>query len=302
MSGRWAFGETVIERVLEFDGPGLNPFVLLPDLTHETLEAHRHWLEPHLLDPASGRLVSSFHSFVVRTPRMLAIVDTCGGNDKPRPNRPRYHMKNHPYLERLAAIGVRPEDVNYVLCTHLHGDHVGWNTRLVDGRWVPTFPNARYLTSRIEWTYWNNIAHRRAYNEDSYYEDSILPVLETGQMDFIEDDFALDRGVTVIAMPGHTPGHVCVRVAGEKAGAVMSGDLMHNALQVAVPDLNSCFCVDAELARSTRRTFLENCAESGTLVMPAHFPQPTAGRVVRAGAAGFRFNFDGPFGPWSQTL
>ena len=127
------YGELSVERVLEFDGPGLDPFFLLPDLSPELLAEHRHWLEPHLLDPASGKLMSSFHSFVIRTPRTITVVDTCGGNDKHRPNRPRYHMKKHPYLERLAAIGVEPEDVDCVLCTHMHGDHVGQNTRLVEG-------------------------------------------------------------------------------------------------------------------------------------------------------------------------
>ncbi len=297
---RWVFGETVIERVLEMDGPGLEPFKLLPELSQHILEEHRHWLEPHLLDPVSGRFVSSFHSFVLRTPRTITVVDTCAGNDKDRPNRPRYHMKGRPYLQRLAAIGVRPEDVNYVLCTHLHTDHVGWNTRLVNGRWVPTFPNATYLTSRPELDYWSDAANRRVHNEDLYYEDSILPVLESGQVVFVEDGFTIDKGVTVVASPGHTPGHVCVRVVNGNEDAVMSGDILHNALQVVMPSLNSFSCVDAELARKTRREFVERCFENGTLVMPAHFPKPTAGRIVRSSGAGFRFRFDGPFGEsWS---
>lgn len=297
-AGPWIYGDIVVERVLEFDGPGLDPFFLLPELSQAILDEHRHWLEPHLLDPTSRKLVSSFHSFVLRTPRTITVVDTCGGNDKHRPNRPRYHMKKHPYLERLAAIGIRPEDVDYVLCTHMHGDHVGQNTRLVDGRWVPTFPRAKYLISRVEWDYWIHAANRRLYNEDPFFEDSIQPVLDAGQVQLIDDGFSVDKDIVVMATPGHTPGHLCVRITHEgRDVAIMSGDLMHNALQVAVPALNSCFCVDAELARVTRTAFLEQCEESGTLVMPAHFPKPTAGRVVRAGGGQFRFRFEGRFGP-----
>ncbi|MSQ71695.1 MAG: MBL fold metallo-hydrolase [Betaproteobacteria bacterium] len=294
-AGPWLYGEIAIERVLDFDGPGLDPFVLLPDLTQDILDRHRHWLEPGLLDKATGRLVSSFHSFIVRTPRTITVVDTCGGNDKHRPNRPRYHMARNPYLERLAATGVRPEDVDFVLCTHMHGDHVGWNTRLVEGKWVPTFPKARYLISRIEWNYWVDAANRRAYNEDLYFEDSILPVLESGQIVLIDDGYAVDKGVTVEATPGHTPGHLCVRIACGAQQAVMSGDLMHNALQIAEPSLNSCFCVNSEQARRMRRQFLERCLDAGTLVMPAHFPAPTAGRVVQGGAGTLGFAFEKTF-------
>ena len=294
-AGPWLYGDILIERVLDFDGPGLDPFVLLPDLTPEILERHRHWLEPGLLDRATGRLMSSFHSFIVRTPRSITVVDTCGGNDKHRPNRPRYHMSRNPYLERLAAIGVRPEDVDFVLCTHMHGDHVGWNTRLVEGKWVPTFPKAKYLVSRVEWNYWVDAANRRAYNEDLYFEDSILPVIESGQIVLIDDGHEVDAGVRVEASPGHTPGHLCVRITRGAQEAVMSGDLMHNALQIAEPSLNSCFCVDGEQSRRMRKAFLERCFESGSLVMPAHFPAPTAGRVVRGAAGYFGFAFEGSF-------
>src|SRR5262245_46644261 len=127
---------------------------LLPDATDEIVHRHRNWLEPYFLDPRTGHLVMSWHTFVIRTPRATILVDTCGGNDKPRPQKERYHLKNRPYLEDLAAAGVRPDEVDFVMCTHLHVDHVGWNTRLIDGRWVPTFPNAKYLFSRIEWEFW----------------------------------------------------------------------------------------------------------------------------------------------------
>jgi glyoxylase-like metal-dependent hydrolase (beta-lactamase superfamily II) len=289
------FGDMTIERVLEFDGPGLDAFYLLPELTAAQLDEHRHWLEPYLLEGGSGKLRSSFHSFVIRTPRTITVVDTCGGNDKHRPNRPRYHMKKHPYLERLAAIGVRPEDVDYVLCTHLHGDHVGQNTRLVDGRWVPTFPRAKYLISTLEWKHWADAANRRLYNEDPFFEDSIEPIREAGLVELIDDGFTVDGGISVVQSAGHTPGHLCVQISHEgREVAMMSGDLMHNALQVALPAVNSRFCVDPARSRATREAFLDRWHENRTLVLPAHFPAPTAGEVIRSGGQ-FRYRFKGPF-------
>jgi glyoxylase-like metal-dependent hydrolase (beta-lactamase superfamily II) len=281
--------------VVEAETPTFAPAVLLPDATDAIVDRHRQWLEPYMLDPRTGHLVLSWHSFVIRTPHTTVVVDTCGGNDKPRPQKARYHMKHHPYLERLAAIGVAPEQVDFVLCTHLHVDHVGWNTRLVDGRWEPTFPNARYLFSRVEWEFWQRHYTEEAFRDDPYYEDSILPVIRSGKAVFVEWDYQIDDGVWLEPTPGHTPGHVCVHVSSGGRDAVLSGDLMHHVLQCAEPDLSSCFCVDPSQSRRTRRSFLETYADTGTLVMPAHFPTPSAGRVV-GGDRGFGFAFDGPFG------
>ena len=285
----WTFGEIAVHRVVEVEGLALPPAVLYPD-AGEVIEAHRHWLEPSLLDPASGLLIMSFHSFVIRSDHHVIVVDTCGGNDKPRPQKERYHMSRHPYLENLAAAGLAPEDVDFVLCTHLHVDHVGWNTRLLDGRWVPTFPNAKYLFGRVEWEFWECEYQSPAFTDDPYYEDSILPVIEAGQAEFIDTDYRIDDGVWLEPTPGHTPGHVVLHIEGGGRRAVMSGDLMHTALQCAEPDLSSCFCVDPALSASTRRAFLERHADTGTLIMPAHFPSPSVGLIKPAGAA-FRFAF-----------
>jgi glyoxylase-like metal-dependent hydrolase (beta-lactamase superfamily II) len=296
---QWRFGDITIDRVVEAEMPTFKPAVLLPDASDEIVERHREWLEPHMLDPRTGHLVMSFHSFVIRTPRTTILVDTCGGNDKPRPQKARYHMKNHPYLERLAAIGLEPEQVDYVMCTHLHVDHVGWNTRLVNGRWVPTFPNARYLFSRIEWEFWQQHYRQPDFRDDPYHEDSILPVIAAGKAQFVEFGHQIDDGVWIEPTPGHTPGHVCVHVSSGQRDAVMSGDLMHHVLQCLEPDLSSAFCVDPAHSRRTRRQFLERFADTETLIMPAHFAEPSAGRV-RGAHQGFGFVFDGPHGrPYS---
>lgn len=287
----WRIGEVVIHRVLEDESPWVAPSTLYPDLTPEILASHRPWLEPHLLDPATGKLVMAFHSFVVKTPWHTILVDACGGNDKNRPHKTGYHMKSWPYLETLASAGYHPQQIDFVLCTHLHADHVGWNTRRVDGRWVTTFPRARYLIARQEWEHWSVAELRARYTTDPYFEDSVLPVIESGQSDFVTMDHVIDEQVRLEPSPGHTPGHVCVRVGSGGAQAVLMGDIMHTALQCAEPDINSCFCVAPEQARRTRREFLGRHAGTPVLILPAHFPTPAAG-WIRSNGPAFRYHFD----------
>lgn len=288
---RWRVGEVEITRVLEHERPFVEPAGLYPDLTPEVLERHREWMEPDLLDPATGRLVIAFHSFLIRTPKTLILVDTCTGNDKPRPHKTKFNQNRFPYLETLAAAGVQPGDIEFVLCTHLHADHVGWNTRLIDGRWTPTFPRARYLIARREYEHWSVTELRHRYTTDPYYEDSILPVAECGQMDLVSMDHAIDDWVWLEDSSGHTPGHVNVRVRSGASEAVLCGDIMHTALQCAEPGINSCFCIDLEKSIGTRKEFLARHADGPVIVMPAHFPTPTAG-WVRTHADGWRFHFD----------
>jgi glyoxylase-like metal-dependent hydrolase (beta-lactamase superfamily II) len=288
---RWSVGEIEIARVLEFEAALFEPTMLYPEASSEIIERHRAWLEPKLMDPASGLLSFAFHSTVIKTPRATILVDTCSGNDKERLHKLRYHRKNWPYLANLAAAGFAPEDIDYVLCTHLHADHVGWNTRFVDSRWVPTFPNARYLFARREWEHWRVAELRAEYTTDPYYEDSLLPIMESGQAELVATDYAFDDNVWIEPWPGHTPGHVCVVVRCQGTSVVLSGDIMHTALQCAEPQLNSCFCVDGEAARTTRRRLLETFADTPVMLIPAHFPTPTAG-WIRSHDASFRFHFD----------
>jgi glyoxylase-like metal-dependent hydrolase (beta-lactamase superfamily II) len=288
---RWRVGEIEIARVLEFEAALFEPTMLYPEATREIIERHRTWLEPTLMDQATGQLIFAFHSIVIKTRRATILVDTCSGNDKERPHKLRYHRKNWPYLANLAAAGFAPEDIDYVLCTHLHADHVGWNTRLIDGRWVPTFRNARYLFARQEWEHWRVAELRAEYTTDPYYEDSLLPIMESGQAELVATDYAIDDNVWIEPWPGHTPGHVCVVVQCQGASVILSGDIMHTALQCAEPQLNSCFCVDGEAARTTRRRLLETFADTPVMLIPAHFPAPTAG-WIRSQGGSFRFHCD----------
>src|SRR5262245_16879581 len=277
----WQVGDVRVDRVMEFEQPVFPASALYPTSTPESVNRHRSWLEPRLMEPGTGLLVFAITSFLIRSKGLHILVDTCDDNERHRPKKQRYHMKRWPYLENLAATGVTPEQVDYVLCTHLHVDHVGWNTRRVGGRWVPTFPNAKYLFAKAEWAYWESHYRTEAFVDDPYHVDTLLPIIEAELAEFVEGTYAFNDEVFLDPTPGHTPGHVCVHVRSKGQECVMSGDLMHHAIQCAEPDWNSCFCVDPAASRRTRREFLERYEGTPILVMPAHFPTPTAGTIVR---------------------
>lgn len=190
-------------------------------------------------------------------------------------------------------MGVAPEDVDFVMCTHLHVDHVGWNTRLIDGRWVPTFPNARYLFGRRELEHWQSVAAAvpEAPVNHGSYQDSVLPVVEAGQAVLVDDGHTLDDGIWVEDAPGHTPGNTMVRLKSADANAVLTGDTIQHPLQLARPDWSSAFCDDPAQSRESRTRLIEGAADTDTLVLTGHFPDPVAGRIVSAASGGFRFRF-----------
>jgi glyoxylase-like metal-dependent hydrolase (beta-lactamase superfamily II) len=272
-------GRIRVSTVIERAGP-TPPTWLLPDVTPEALEGHREWLAPHFLD-AKGRFLMSIHTFVLRTPDVTVLVDTCVGNDKDRGGRAPFHMMHTSFLEDLDAAGVAPESVDVVICTHLHVDHVGWNTRLENGRWVPTFPRARHLFARPEWDYWSTES-----SEDTkrILADSVQPVLDAGLADLVDVTHRISDEIWLEPTPGHTPGHVSVRLRSGDADAVITGDLMHHPVQMAEPDWCSGFDSDLPQARATRRAFCQRYADGPVRVLGTHFHHPTAGHIVRHGA------------------
>ncbi len=247
----------------------------------DDFKANADWLAPHFFDPVREQIIISIHAYVLKTPHHTILVDTCMGNDKNRPARQIFHMRSGSFLEDMRAAGCAPEEVDYVMCTHLHADHVGWNTRLQDGAWVPTFANAKYLFAREELEYFANLPEDG--NHCEAYRDSVLPVIQSGQAVTVETDYALDDQVWLEPSPGHTPGHYSVRIASKGEEAVFSGDLMHHPAQCAKPEWISLACIDAERSRATRRAFLDRYAESGVTVFAAHFASPTAGHIVADG-------------------
>ena len=274
-----ALGQIVIRRVVESICADFDALSFFPETTREDWARHRTWMVPWALDPASGKLVLTIQAFLVRTRHHTILIDTCVGDHKSRPLRPFWHMqKLNTFLPRLAAAGVTPEDVDYVMCTHLHSDHVGWNTQLRDGRWVPTFPNARYIFAQLEWDSFNEL-HRR--NPQPQLLDSVFPVMEAGQAQLVESDFALDDEVWLEPTPGHTSGHVCVHLASQGAHAVITGDCIHSPVQCVEPGWVMRADVDPALAIATRRRFLERCCDSCVLVCATHFPEPSFGRITQ---------------------
>jgi glyoxylase-like metal-dependent hydrolase (beta-lactamase superfamily II) len=281
-------GELEVSRVEEFithfDAP-----MFYPDLRPEVLHANAGWLRP-FFDIAGNQFPCVFQSFVVRYRRATILIDTCIGNDKERPDFPTAHRLNTPYLDRLKTAGCTPEDVDFVLCTHMHVDHVGWNTRLENGRWVPTFRNAKYVFSRDEYARYD--PENRTPDAPppflDIYEDSVLPVIQAGQALLVEGEYAVNELLTVVPAPGHTPGHFAVRAGKAGDSGIFLGDVIHNPVQIADPDLNSSFCEDPLRARQTRRRILDEAAEGNALLVPGHFAAPHIGRV-RRDKAGFLF-------------
>ena len=281
-------GRLRVSAVVETAGP-TRPTWLLPDAVPEAVERHREWLAPHFLD-GKGRFLQSIHTFVVKAPDLTMLIDTCVGNDKDRGGRRPFHMMRTGFLDDLTAAGVPPESVDVVLCTHLHVDHVGWNTRLESGRWVPTFPRARHLFARREWEHWS-----AEDGEDTkrIMADSVRPILDAGLAELIDMDHRISSEIWLEPTPGHTPGHVSVRLSSQGADAVITGDLMHHPIQMAEPQWATDFDSDPDHARKTRRAFCERYADGPVTVLGTHFHHPTAGRILRHGDA-WRFTVAEP--------
>ena len=270
-----------VEMIMPFDRKAF-----FPDTTPAEWAPYEGWLKPKSMDPATNALLFTVQSYVVRTSHHTILIDSCVGNHKERANRPLWHQKtDDTYMQALAALGLAPENIDYVMCTHLHADHVGWNTRLEGGRWVPTFPNARYVFTAKELEAW-----QQGHPKFTRYplEDSVLPVIAAGKAELVTNDFALDDEVWLEPSAGHTPDHVSIRLASRGQNAVMSGDLMHSPVQCVHPEWTVWPDWDAAQAKRTRRAFLERYAGTETLVCTAHFPLPSAGRIVADGDA-FRF-------------
>ena len=281
-------GALEIARVLEDETPIFSPWTMYPDSRPTDLERERGWLMPRFYDERRELLRTSMHSYVLSTAAHTVVIDTCVGNDKPGRRRDHWCESNWPYLDNLAAAGYAPEDVDLVLLTHLHVDHVGWNTRLVDERWEPTFPNARYVFSAIDLA---SLQAKHAAGEGQYvhvFEDSIKPILDAGLADPVSTDHVVEDSIRFEPAPGHTPGQVNVRILSEGAEALVTGDVFHHPIQAAYPGWNSVACEHGPTAGRTRRAVFESLADRDALVLPAHF-EPC--RLRRAGD-GFRFAFD----------
>ena len=280
MTTQIELGNIAIHRIVEQEGPFFDALKFFPTLTTELLEENRAWLRPRFLDSAD-QLMLCIQSYLVQTPQHNILVDTCVGNHKPRPTRPFWHMmKSDRYEKSLAATGLGVGDIDFVMCTHLHTDHVGWNTRLQDGRWVPTFPKARYVFADRELAYWTKRQQDDA-TAVPWVTDSVLPIVAANRADIVKSAHAFNDLVTLVPTPGHSIDHFSLLVGTPGADAVITGDMIHSPIQARYPELGMMSDYDSKQAGMSRRELFDRFCDTSTLMCTAHFPSPSTGRVVR---------------------
>ena len=275
---KWTIGDVTVTKIVELEMTGGTRF-LLPQATREEILPIA-WLQPHFADE-EGRLRMSIHSFVVETRDRRIVVDTCLGNDKKDRRIPHWSDRDGPFLADLAAAGFPAESIDTVLCTHLHVDHVGWNTRLVDGKWVPTFPNARYLMGRTEYEHWSGVKDRP--DMAHILADSVTPVVEAGLTTLVETNERICDEISLIPTLGHTPGHVSVMIQSKGEQAMITGDFMHHPCQIAHPEWSTLADSDPDQGIETRRRMFQRLAGTPVLIIGTHFAGATAGRLVTDG-------------------
>lgn len=274
---RWQIGNVTITRIVETEDKSMTAEIMLPDATPENV-LPIDWLQPHFID-AAGNLISSIFSLLVESCGQRIVIDTCLGNDKPRAV-PDWNERQGAFLDDISVVGFPREAVDYVACTHLHPDHVGWNTILQDDAWRPTFPNARYLFSRADWE-WLDQAPVTPLGD--YCGDSVRPIFAAGLADVVEPDHDITDEVALVSTPGHSPGHMAVRISSQGEHAIVTGDLIHHPCQMARPKWCSNFDFDQQMALRTREMFLDEYCDEPVLVIGTHFATPTAGRIVSDG-------------------
>jgi len=270
----WQIGNVKITQLVELTTASLGPH-LLPQATAEAL-GRLPWIAPFVDE--NGDMVLSIHSLILESEGQLLMVDTCIGNDKAR-TYPRWNRMQSDFLDRLRSAGFEPERFDTVLCTHMHVDHVGWNTRLVDGLWQPTFANARYLYAEEEWAHWRS----EPQEYGPVIEDSVQPIFDAGLADLVRPDHRVTDEIWLEPTPGHTPGHVSIHIASEGEEAVITGDMIHHPCQIAHADWSSTADWSPDLSQETREAFLRRYSDRPVLIIGTHFAAPTAGHIVRDG-------------------
>jgi glyoxylase-like metal-dependent hydrolase (beta-lactamase superfamily II) len=283
---QWKIGDVKITRVVESEGPWDGTFIL-PNGTAENVKKESDWLYPAFSDE-NGKLRMVIQALVIESQGKRIIVDTCIGNDKVRSN-PEWNKLQLPFLQDLQKIACSREAIDRVICTHLHIDHVGWNTTLENDKWVPTFPNAKYLIGGTEWDFFSRADD--PFLKDPV-DDSVRPVMAEGMSELVDDGYRITDEVWLESTPGHTPGHFAVRISSKGQDGVITGDLMHHPIQCRYPEWDDNFDTDGPMAKKTRRAFCERYADSGVLVFGTHFALPSPGKISKTEDS-FRFSLAG---------
>ena len=276
--GKWRIGDVTVTRVVEIEATGGMSRVI-PDAKRERLK-EIPWMYPHFADE-NGRMRGAIHALIVEAPDRTIMVDTCVGNDKERGN-PAWNQLQTAFLDDMEKAGYVLDAIDTVLCTHLHIDHVGWNTMLVDGKWVPTFPKARYLIGQVEFAHWQADTD---LDQVAVMADSVLPVFDANLVDLVETDHQITDEISLMPTVGHTPGHVSVMIKSNGEEAMITGDFIHHPCQFAHPEWSSSFDTDPVQSAQTRREVFDRYADTPTLIIGTHFATPTAGHLKRDGDA-----------------
>lgn len=274
---QWKVGRVKITKVVELETVGSTRFIL-PLASNEEIRK-LPWLIPHFATE-EGRLKMSIHSLVVETPGKRIVVDTGLGNDKQGRNVPTWNNRSTPFLETMTAAGFPPDSIDTVLCTHLHVDHVGWNTKLSGGNWVPTFPKARYVFGKTEYEYWRD--HSTEPDKQAVFGDSVQPIVDADRADLIPSDHRLCEEISMIPTPGHSPGHMSILIQSEGEQGLLTGDVAHHPCQMAHLDWSSTADSDQAQSAKTRAALFGRFADTPTLVIGGHF---SAGHIRRDGDA-----------------
>jgi len=274
----FSIGNIRLAKVVESLEP-TSPRFLYVDKRKEDFDPHLDWLQPHFVD-AEKRILLSIHTFLIQTTHHTIVIDTCIGNDKQNLEFPNWNARQGLFLRDLAAVGCAPESVDYVFCTHMHIDHTGWNTRLRDGRWTTTFPNATYLFNKREWEHWQDDPSPA---DHAVVQQNIVPIIEAGQVQWVENSWGIDDEVTLMPTPGHTPGHCSVHLRSNGQEAIITGDMLVHPVQIAEPQWSQQADVDKALAIETRTQFIDRYCDSATLILGTHFNTPTGIYIVSQG-------------------
>ena len=285
----WSIGDVAVTSIEDLDPFRLELHRLFPAAGMAMLEPHRHELVPDHFDADFSHIRLAVQAFLLQVDGKRLLIDTCIGEHKPRPRLAEWDGREDTgFLRHLKAAGAEPDDIDFVFCTHLHADHVGWNTRWHKGRWVPTFPRARYLIGRTEHAYFSS---RPEANHGSFF-DSVTPIFEAGLVDLVDDGFSFLRGLTLLPLPGHSPGQMGLLVdrLGEKA--LFCGDAVHSPAQIFVPDLSSAFCSDPDGAADLRKDLFARIADERRTLVPAHFRNSGRALIERCAFAGYRPRFE----------
>lgn len=275
---KWTIGQVEVFQIIELEAGDLIQ-TIIKNATPENIR-QIGWLHPQFAD-SSGKLHAFVQTFLLKSGGLNILIDTCNGNDKPRVDVPEWSNLQTNFLDQLSSVGVAPTDVHIVACTHLHMDHVGWNTRLSNGSWVPTFPNARYLFARREYEYWQEKPAKEIADDKTAFDDSVMPIVNAGLASFVETNHQIDPHVRFIPTPGHTPAHASVLIESRNQRAIISGDFVHHPCQIAKPAWGTDADTSPDDAIKTRERILSEIANTDTLLIGSHFAEPVAGRVIR---------------------